>query len=525
MNRECDFLVIGSGIGGLSYALKVAERGRVIVVTKGLVSESNTNYAQGGICSVTYAPDTFEKHIQDTLVCGAGQCNRQVVEMVVRSAPEEIKFLIDLGVKFDKTPEGKYELHREGGHSEHRILHHKDLTGAEIERVLVSSVKRHPNIEVLEHHFAVDILTQHHMGELVKKGKKDIECYGAYVLNLKDSSVGRILAKVTLIATGGVGNIYHTTTNPAVATGDGIAMVHRAKGVTENMEFLQFHPTSLYNPPERPSFLITEAIRGFGAKLRLQSGKEFMTKYHPMGSLAPRDVVARSIDYELKVSGDEFAYLDVTHKDAAEVIDHFPNIYKKCLSIGIDITKDKIPVVPAAHYLCGGVRVDIDAQTSIHHLYAVGEVASTGLHGANRLASNSMLEAVVYAARAARHSMASADVTGLNFDIPSWDYEGTSNPEEMVLITQNYKELQQIMSNYVGIVRSNLRLERARKRLEIIFHETEELYLKSTLSQNLCELRNMVAVAYLIIKQAQELKQSVGAHYSIDYPINQSGEY
>ena len=327
-----------------------------------------------------------------------------------------------------------------------------------------------------------------------------------------------MLAKITVMATGGVGNIYHTTTNPAVATGDGIAMVHRAKGAVENMQFLQFHPTSLYNPGERPSFLISEAMRGFGALLRLQNGKEFMHKYHPMGSLAPRDVVARSIDHEMKISGDEFVYLDITHKDPKEVINHFPNIYQKCLSVGIDLTKDMIPVVPAAHYCCGGVKVNLNGESSIRHLYALGETSSTGLHGGNRLASNSLMEAAVYADVAAQHAISLLNTIELQRNIPAWDYEGTAIPEEMALITQNYKEMQLIMSNYVGIVRSNLRLERAKRRLEIIFKETEELYLKSTLSQHLCELRNMIAVGYLIIKQAEAMHESVGLHYSIDYP-------
>ena len=524
MNMETDFLVIGSGIAGLSFALKVADQGHVVIVTKGEMNECNTNYAQGGICSVTYPPDTFEKHIHDTLVCGAGKCDPAAVDLVVRRAPALIKDLIQWGARFDKTPEGKYELNREGGHSEHRILHHKDVTGAEIERALISQVKRHHNIDVLEHHFAVDILTQHHLGKLVTKHSDDIECYGAYVLNLKKKQVIKILSRVTVLATGGVGNIYHTTTNPSVATGDGIAMVHRAKGVTENMEFIQFHPTALYNPGERPAFLITEAMRGFGAILKLRNGQEFMHKYHPMGSLAPREVVARSMDHEMKISGDEHVYLDVSHKDPDAVISHFPHIYEKCLSIGIDITKDMIPVAPAAHYCCGGVKVDLNGQTSIRHLYALGETSCTGLHGANRLASNSLIEAAVYADQAARHALAHFREIPFAEAIPDWDYEGTSNPEEMVLITQNYKEMQQIMSNYVGIVRSNLRLERAMRRLEIIFQETEELYLKSTLSQNLCELRNMIAVGYLIIKQAQQLKQSVGLHYSLDYPLTKIEE-
>ncbi|WP_226387520.1 L-aspartate oxidase [Gallalistipes aquisgranensis] len=525
MSIETDYLVIGSGIAGLTYALKVAEHGRVVIVTKGEISESNTNYAQGGIASVTYEPDTFEKHIHDTMVCGSGVNNREAVELVVRRAPELIKNLIAWGTKFDKTPEGRYELAREGGHTEHRILHHDDLTGAEIERALIRQVKRHHNIEVLEHHFAVDLLTQHHLGQLVRKSTSDITCFGAYVLDLKKRHIVTVLSKVTVLATGGVGNVYHTTTNPSVATGDGIAMAHRAKAVIDNMEFIQFHPTSLYNPGERPSFLITEAMRGFGGILRLQNGREFMQKYHPMGSLAPRDVVARSIDNEMKISGEEFVYLDITHKDARDVIHHFPNIYKKCLSIGIDITKDMIPVTPAAHYCCGGVRVDLNGETSIRHLYALGETSCTGLHGANRLASNSMIEAAVYADRAAAHSTAEIGDIRLQHGIPDWDYEGTSNPEEMVLITQNRKEMQQIMSNYVGIVRSNLRLDRARRRLEIIYRETEELYLKSTLSQELCELRNMIAIGYLIIKQAQQMKQSVGLHYSLDYPLTTQNEY
>ncbi len=518
MNIETDFLIIGSGIAGLSYALKAAEHGRVLIVTKGEMNECNTDLAQGGIASVTYPPDNFDRHIEDTLVCGAGICYRPAVEQVVRQAPGRIKQLIGWGAKFDKEATGRYDLAREGGHSEHRILHHKDITGHEIERALIRRVKRHHNIEILEHHFAVDILTQHHLGKMVRKNTPDITCFGAYVLNLKKHEIYTVLSKITVMATGGVGNIYHTTTNSAVATGDGVAMVHRAKGMVENMEFIQFHPTSLFNPGERPSFLISEAMRGFGAILRLQNGKEFMQKYHPMGSLAPRDVVARAIDHEMKISGEEFVYLDITHQDPQAVISHFPNIYQKCLSVGIDLTKDMIPVVPAAHYCCGGIKVNLNGESSIRRLYALGEASSTGLHGGNRLASNSLMEAAVYADVAATHSIGQLDKYTLQRDIPAWDYEGTTIPEEMALITQNYKEMQLIMSNYVGIVRSNLRLERAKRRLEIIFKETEELYLKSTLSRNLCELRNMIAVGYLIIKQAEARHQSVGLHYSIDYP-------
>ena len=524
MNLETDYLVIGSGAAGLSFALKAAEHSHVIVVTKGEMNECNTNYAQGGICCVTYEPDTFQKHIDDTMVCGGGICDMQAVELVVTRAPQLMKDLVQWGTRFDKTREGRYELAREGGHSEYRILHHKDETGAEIERTLISQVKSHRNIEVLEYHFAIDLLTQHHLGQLVTRHTEGIECYGAYVMDLKRGRIKTILSRVTVIATGGVGNVYNVTTNPGVATGDGIAMAHRAKAVIENMEFIQFHPTALYNPGERPSFLISEALRGFGAILKTQDGKEFMQKYHPMGSLAPRDVVARSIDNEMKVRGDDYVFLDITHRDPKETVSHFPNIYRKCLSIGIDITKEMIPVAPAAHYCCGGVKVDLNGETSIRRLYALGETSCTGLHGANRLASNSLTEAVVYADQAARHSAAHLHEYGLQKGIPGWNADGTTATEEMVLITQNAKEMQQIMSNYVGIVRSNLRLERALRRLEIIFKENEELYLKSTPTKELCELRNMIDVGYLIIKQAQAMKRSIGLHYSLDYPIEQPVE-
>ena len=515
---KTDFLVIGSGAAGLSFALKAAEHGHVTIVTKGEMVECNTNYAQGGICSVTYEPDTFEKHIKDTMVCGAGICDEAAVNLVVRRAPELIADLIAWGTRFDRTPDGRFELNREGGHSEHRILHHKDLTGAEIERALIESVRQHPNITVLEHHFAIDLLTQHHLGEFVTRHTRGLACFGAYVLDMDSGRIETMLSRFTVVATGGCGNIYSTTTNPLVATGDGIAMCHRAKAMISNMEFIQFHPTSLYNPGERPSFLITEAMRGFGAILRLPNGKEFMDRYHPMGSLAPRDVVARAIDREMKRSGEEFVYLDVTHKEADSIRSHFPNIYEKCLSLGIDITKDYIPVTPAAHYCCGGVKVDLNGQTSIKRLYALGECSCTGLHGANRLASNSLIEAVVYADQAAKHAIELFDRTEIQEGIPDWNFEGTSNTEEMLLIIQSKREMQQIMSNYVGIVRSNLYLKRAMRRLEILWHETEELYNKTTPNRDLCELRNMIAVAYLVIKQGRDRKESVGCHYNVDYP-------
>ncbi len=515
---KTDFLVIGSGAAGMSFALKAARYGHVTLVTKGEMVEANTNYAQGGICSVTYAPDTFEKHIHDTLVCGAGKCREDAVDLVVRRAPELIQDLIAWGTRFDKTPDGRFELNREGGHSEHRILHHEDLTGAEIERALIEAVRRDGNITVLEHHFAVDLLTQHHLGEFVTRHTRGLTCFGAYVLDLQTHEVKTMLARFTIVAAGGCGNIYGTTTNPIVATGDGIAMCHRAKAITENMQFIQFHPTSLYNPGERPSFLITEAMRGFGAILRLQTGEEFMDKYHPMKSLAPRDVVARAIDHEMKIHGWDYVYLDVTHKDPDAVRSHFPNIYEKCLSIGIDITRDRIPVTPAAHYCCGGVRVDLNGETSIHNLYALGESSCTGLHGANRLASNSLIEAVVYGDQAARHAASRLSKVDFQDGIPDWDFEGTQHTEEMLLIIQQKREMQQIMSNYVGIVRSNLSLKRAMRRLELIWQETEELYMKTKPNRELCELRNMIAVAYLVIKQGRELKESVGCHYNSDYP-------
>jgi L-aspartate oxidase len=518
MELKYDFLVIGTGLGGLSFALKAAAHGKVCLITKAELEETNTRYAQGGIAAVTYEPDSYSKHVEDTLVAGDHLCNEEVVKMVVKEAPDQIRELIQWGTNFDKQSSGKYDLAREGGHSEHRILHHKDNTGQEIQRALSVQIRKHPNIDLLEKHFAVDLITQHHLGKLVKRHLTDIECYGAYVLDLKTEKVLKILSKTTLIASGGAGHLYSTTTNPPIATGDGVAMVYRAKGIIENMEFVQFHPTSLYNPGETPSFLITEAMRGYGGILRNQLGEKFMNKYDTRGSLAPRDVVARAIDNEMKILGHDFVYLDNTHLSEKELKEHFPNITEKCASVGIDIARDRIPVVPAAHYICGGVKVDMDGQTWIKRLYAVGEVSSTGLHGANRLASNSLIEAIVYANRAAMHAV--HHVPGYEFaeQIPDWDDTGTTHPEEMVLITQNLKEVKQIMTNYVGIVRSDLRLERATVRLEIIYRETEELYRKSKVSLRICQLRNLINVGYLVIKMAQARKESRGLHYNLDYP-------
>jgi len=519
MVSKFDFIVVGSGIAGMSFALKVADHGKVAILCKTTLDEANTALAQGGISSVTNPVlDNYEKHIQDTLVAGDGICNIDAVNKVVRNAPRQIEQLLAWGVDFDKAPDGSFDLHREGGHSEHRILHHKDSTGAEIQQSLIKRINTHPNITVFDHHFAVDILTQHHLGEVVTRHTPNIECYGVYALNTKTNTVRTFLGKVTMLATGGIGNVYTTTTNPLVATGDGIAMVHRARGVIRDMEFVQFHPTAFYHPGLHPSFLITEAMRGYGAVLRTLKGEEFMHKYDKRGSLAPRDIVARAIDNEMKLAGTDHVFLDVTHKPAEETKEHFPMIYEKCLSYGIDITKDYIPVAPAAHYLCGGIVVNDNAESSINRLYAAGECSCTGLHGANRLASNSLIEAIVYADAAAEHALKRIDTLTFQENVPNWDDEGMRLPEEMVLITQSLKEVQQIMSSYVGIVRSNLRLKRAKSRLEILFRETESLFDRSIVSRDICELRNCISVAYLIIRQATARKESRGLHYTIDYP-------
>ncbi len=521
MKRKTDFLVIGSGIAGLSFALKAAVHGSVLIITKSNEDESNTKYAQGGIAAVWGNKDDFEKHIKDTLNAGAGLCDEEVVRMVVTQGPERVKELIDLGTSFDKTPSGDFDLGKEGGHSENRVLHYKDVTGKEIERALLKKVHSHKNITVADHYFAIDILTQHHLGQVVTSQTKDIACYGAYVLNTQTQTIETILAKITCMATGGAGQAYAATTNPLIATGDGIAMVYRAKGHVQDMEFVQFHPTALYNPNEQPSFLITEAIRGFGAVLRTMDGKEFMQKYDARGSLAPRDIVARAIDSEMKMRGDDHVFLDCRHLDRKGFIEHFPNIYNKCMGLDIDPFKQMIPVVPAAHYLCGGVIVNENAQSTIQNLFAVGECARTGLHGANRLASNSLLEAVVYAHNASEKSIEECKKISFNESVPDWNAEGTEHPEEMVLITQSLREVQQIMSNYVSIVRSELRLKRAFDRLEILYKENEALYEQTTISPKLCELRNLICISYLIIKHAMRRKESVGLHYMAKYKLGQ----
>ena len=517
MTKEYDYLVIGSGIAGMSFALKVADKGKVALVCKTSLEEANTALAQGGIASVTNLKvDNFDKHIEDTMIAGDWLSDPDAVKKVVTEAPSQIDELIKWGVDFDKNEEGEFDLHREGGHSEFRILHHKDNTGFEIQQSLIEAVKKSPNIDIYENHFAIEIITQHHLGKIVTRRTTDITCYGAYILT-PEGKVDTFLSRITIMATGGVGAVYKTTTNPLVATGDGIAMVYRAKGTVQDMEFVQFHPTALYHPGDRPSFLITEAMRGYGGVLRNLKGEEFMHRYDERLSLAPRDIVARAIDNEMKINGDEHVYLDVTHKDPEETRTHFPNIYQKCLSLGIDITKDYIPVAPAAHYLCGGIKVDINGESSIKRLYAVGECSCTGLHGGNRLASNSLIEAVVYADAAARHAMNNINHYSQRTDVPEWNDEGTQFPEEMVLITQSIKEVNQIMSTYVGIVRSNLRLDRAWNRLDLLYEETERLFKRSKVSREICELRNIINVGYLIMRQAKERKESRGLHYTIDY--------
>ena len=518
MRKEVDFLVIGSGIAGLCFALKAANFGKVCMVTKAKMDDGSTRYAQGGIASVIYKPDTYEKHIQDTMVAGDELSDRHIVELTLREATERVMELVQWGVDFDKNQDGSFALGKEGGHSMNRILHHKDITGYEIEQKLIMAARKNPNIEIYEDRLAVEIITQHHLGVEVNRRTPDITCYGAYVYNPESKNIHTILAKVTMMATGGLGMVYEHTTNPVVATGDGVAMVYRAKGGVRGMEFIQFHPTSLYNPKESPSFLITEAMRGAGAILRDANGVAFMEKYDKRGSLAPRDIVARAIDSEMKQQGVDHVFLDTSPIPQKEIFEHFPNIYAKCLSIGIDITKEMIPVVPVEHYSCGGIQTDEWGATSIRNLYASGECASTGLHGANRLASNSLLEALVFSHRACIRAVEDLPSIQICHDVPDWNSEGTVLNEEMVLITQERKELQTIMSSYVGIVRSDLRLQRAFDRLEILYRETEDLYKKSILNPEICELRNLINIGYLIVRHAMARKESRGLHYSLDYP-------
>lgn len=520
---KTDVLIIGSGIAGLFAALKISDFADVIVVTKKEKAESNTNYAQGGIASVIDQHDSFEKHIEDTLIAGAGLCRRESVEIMVKEGPQRIKDLIEIGTQFTKR-DGGFDLAREGGHSVPRILHAKDFTGKEIERALIEAVSRKKNIQVLENYLAIDLLTEHNLA-LKKESKiKNENCWGAYLLNCLNNQVIKITAKATILATGGLGQVYLHTTNPKIATGDGFAMAYRAGVKLGNMEFIQFHPTALYGSANLPefdsrSFLISEAVRGFGGVLRTKNGEPFMSKYDERKELAPRDIVARAIDSELKKSGDEFVYLDVTHKNPDEIIDHFPNIYGTCLKIGIDITKQMIPVVPAAHYACGGIVVDVNSRTSLNGLYACGEVSMTGVHGANRLASNSLLEAIVFSYRASNHIKQFLFEYKKSIpEFPEWDDTGTLTYDEKILITHTIKEVKHTMWDYVGIVRSNERLNRAQKRISVLFEENEKLYKKTKIFPSILEARNLIACAHVIIKSAQKRKESRGLHFNIDYP-------
>ncbi|MDW3212066.1 MAG: L-aspartate oxidase [Reichenbachiella sp.] len=510
-----DFLIIGSGLAGLTYALKVARRfpdKTVAIVTKAAANESNTKYAQGGMAVVIdTVTDSYDQHIEDTLIAGDGLCDRDIVEMVVKEAPDRLKELLSWGAEFDKNNLGDFDLGREGGHSQNRILHHKDITGFELEETLLEQVNQCSNISLLSHHFAVDLITNHHIQEW--KGREDNKCYGAYVLDEETGKIETYLSKIVLLASGGIGQVYQNTTNPKVATGDGVAMAYRAKALIKHMEFVQFHPTALYDTRPGQTFLISEAVRGFGAILRNRKGELFMAKYDERKELASRDIVSRAIDSELKKSGDEHVYLDCRHLDPDGFENHFPNIIQKCKELGIDWKQRMIPVVPAAHYLCGGVATNEFGQTQIASLYACGECACTGLHGANRLASNSLLEALIFAHRCYEKSSEEIEKVLELAEVPDWSEEGTTNPKELILITHNKKEVQAIMSNYVGIVRSNERLNRASNRLKVLYEETEDLYKRTKISPQLSELRNLITIAYLIVKQSQARTENKGGFY------------
>ncbi|KMQ52881.1 L-aspartate oxidase [Chitinispirillum alkaliphilum] len=517
--KSCDFLVIGSGIAGLCYAIHASAYGSVVMITKKHDTESNTNYAQGGIACVLSSQDSFQRHIEDTEVAGCGLCDHESVRILVEEGPVRIKELLQWGVDFSKTDhnDNPYDLHlgKEGGHSANRIVHSKDLTGRELENALLKTVRSLDNVSLYENHMAIELITDHHLhSKLVSR-----ECYGAYVLSCVDKSIFKIRSKITCLATGGAGQVYQHTTNPAIATGDGVAMAYRAGARISNMEFIQFHPTTLYHK-DANSFLISEALRGYGATLRNGSGEEFMNKYHKSGVLAPRDVVARAIDNEMKISAEPCVYLDVTHKPASQTRDHFPNIYNTCLRFGIDITKDLIPVVPAAHYICGGIMVDYQGNSDIANLYACGETACTGVHGANRLASNSLLEAIVFSYRAALDAAVKiGKIKSPQADeIPDWDESGTHDNEEWILLSHNMHEIQSVMWDYVGIVRSNLRLHRALRRIDLLEKEIETFYKKTRITPQLLELRNIVTISRLIITSALRRKESRGLHYTTDHP-------
>lgn len=514
---ETNFLIIGSGAAGLTLAIKLAvkfPKKKITIVTKAHKSESNTKYAQGGVAAVfDLKEDSFQKHIEDTLIAGDGICDKGIVEMVVKEGPLRLKELMKWGANFDINADGELNLGKEGGHSKFRVIHHKDTTGNEIERTLLERTAQLPNIKILAHHFAIDLITEHHFPELKTD---EIPCYGAYVLDQISGSVFAIKADCTTLATGGMGQVYGHTTNPAVATGDGIAMAYRAKARIDNMEFIQFHPTAFYDGKNGSSFLISEAIRGFGAFLRNKKGERFMLDYDPRGELASRDIVSRAIDSEMKKSGKDCVYLDCTHLNIEALKEHFPNIYETCLQKDIDLEKDWIPVVPAAHYLCGGVAVNVDGKTSIKNLFACGECSYTGLHGANRLASNSLLEALVYADRIFKHVSKNLPLQ-TTILVPDWNDKGTIMLSGSQILQQKTIELQYLMRRFAGVVRNNNDLKKAAIQLEKLYAETEDLYQKHKLNTGLCQLRNMINVAHLIIQQSLTRKENRGGYYNEDY--------
>ncbi len=520
MEIKTDFLVIGSGIAGLKFALKAAEAGKVSIVTKKSVDDSSTNRAQGGIAAVISGLDSFEAHIKDTLDSGDGLCNRAVVEAVIRQGPDAVRELASLGINFTKAAAAAddLDLGREGGHSHNRIVHARDLTGREIEQALVGLAKAHKNITIYEDHIAVDLITH---STRVKKGPvvqtREAYCCGAYVLDIRNDRVNTFNARITLLATGGAGKVYAYTSNPDIATGDGIAMAYRAGCTVANLEFVQFHPTCLFHPAAK-NFLISEAVRGEGAVLINSAGEPFMEKYDPAKDLACRDKVARAIDTEIKTRGDDCVYLDISHRKPEFIQERFPHLYGRCLKYGIDMTVDPVPVVPAAHYMCGGVVTDMRGRTNIDRLYAVGESACTGLHGANRLASNSLLEAVVFANKAVAQAVSQlAELPHNDNDLPVWDEVGTTDSNEVIIVSQNWDEIRLFMWNYVGIVRSNRRLQRAKSRIDLIMGEIKEYYWNFRVTADLLELRNIATVADLIITCAMMRKESRGLHYNIDY--------
>lgn len=511
--KQFDVLIIGSGAAGLSLALRLPESIQVAVIAKRELTEGNTYYAQGGISAVLDVEDSVDSHVNDTLVAGAGLCDEQTVRLVVEKGPENIQWLLDEGVDFTRnTPsEGGYHLTREGGHSHRRIIHAADATGQEVESRLESQVKARPNISLFEQHNAIDLI----MG--AKQGIPDNPCLGAYILNKTNNQVETFVAKFTVLATGGASKVYLYTSNPDVSTGDGIAMAWRAGCRVANMEFIQFHPTCLYHPHAK-SFLITEALRGEGGKLLLPDGTRFMPQFDERAELAPRDIVARAIDHEMKRIGADCLFLDISHKPADFIREHFPNIHAKCLEFGIDITTDPIPVVPAAHYTCGGVITDLQARTDVPNLFAIGETSYTGLHGANRMASNSLLECLVYAQQAAFDIEKRLPSAAPLPEVMPWDESRVTDSDEEVVVSHNWNELRHFMWDYVGIVRSNKRLERAKRRINLLRHEIKEYYSNFRVTNDLLELRNLVEVAYLIIHSAQHRKESRGLHFNIDFP-------